>query len=433
MAEQNPKVSQPTNLGDEYILPFSMSVVGEEDEESSLSRHNSQLLINCLHHANKTLETWKVVPPLSPDATPKQSMLLVEWPTKRSEAVFHLFPKLPPELRLQIWEELLPEPRIIRLRLDTRPTNESLLQAWPPSSRQDHLLACFESRAVLKNHYRYIVCHKNQSEGSTSINFTSHYDFGTSTDSSPVAMWTPQLFSCHRDTLWVGRSEVEIIQASGFHVDMSLVRNIAFCTSSVYEMRQNIAKKYKDVWQQLFKVFPAMRALTMVHNTHQLHRLPPVNYTPNFLELNSEIGLLELEPNSRRIMENQARAASMARELFYEVYGDSIIFKVTRLCFEDLHERRYYEVIDLEPADPTKMEDTSYFTRRPIGPCYGKYLHVIFEDHSEAQECTAKGDLISPYDGIERLFREKSRQEIQDEDSEQDMNWVCYGGEIILY
>jgi hypothetical protein len=201
-------------------------------------------------------------------------------------------------------------------------------------------------------------------------------------------------------------------------------------------MPQLFAKAYKNFWWLLAMRFPLMKTLTMVYGTYNLNRHATMNKVPKLLDLNSELELMEYGKNSstvQGIMRSQVRKASMARELFYEVHQESILFNVTRMCFEDLHER-YYEVIDLEPADGrTVEENTTYFTRRPMGPRCGKDLHVYFEDLCLTQHCTTGGDLVSPYDGIEELFREKSRQEREDEDQLRAMHWTCYGGKVILY
>jgi hypothetical protein len=173
----------------------------------------------------------------------------------------------------------------------------------------------------------------------------------------------------------------------------------------------------------------------MVYGTFEFHRHVTINNAPKLLELNREVEVMQYDKNSstmQELMRSQVRKASIASEIFYEEYQDSIMFRVARLCFQALHERRYYEVVDIEPVDGrTVAEDTSYFTRRPMGPSYGKDMRVYFQD-GWIQHCTAEGELLSPYDGIEKLLREKSLQEREVEERQRIMDWTCYGGKVVL-
>lgn len=427
-----------SHLGEELILPFKMAVLGEEDySEYRFSYQRPR-------HANETLAMWKVLPAKSSDVTPPQNRLQVEWPIQITEHSFHLFPRLPKELRLQIWEEVLPEPRIVQFQLDD-PANvvldgrlaDRMMKAWPGSVRQDQLLACCESKAVFKKNYKHLVL--IESEKPSKVEFTDDYDLEIIGDWGPGSMLNPKLFDCRRDTLLIGWSDILHFKASDIRFDLSVIQNIAFCPPHVREWSRTLfVRAYKRFWLVLTKEFPAMKDLIMVHDTFYVnfHRHITVNNVPKLLELNRETYVMEHGKNASSMygsLMSQVLRASMVHELFFEEYGRSISFRSARICSESMNERRYYEVIDLEPVDGRMVrEDTTYFTRRPIGPCYGKNIRVYFENDSWIQHCTTGGELLSPYEGIEHMFRERTLHERGEDERQRDMDWACYGGRVEL-
>jgi hypothetical protein len=76
--------------------------------------------MNIIFFTKKPAGRWKVLPPKDIEFWQYhcEEFMAVNWPILEDESAFHHFPLLPKELRLQIWEELLPEPRLIQFQVE---------------------------------------------------------------------------------------------------------------------------------------------------------------------------------------------------------------------------------------------------------------------------------------------------------------------------
>lgn len=123
---------------------------------------------------------------------------------------FTVFPKLPVELRLQIWKEALPDPQTVQLY--ARPVGDTEVDCGIQKDRDNHerypthMLACRESYEVFQENY-------------TRIEVKSCYE------PDNVMCRLPHLDLC-RDTIVLGIADLQVIEAAGCLIDLSKVENL---------------------------------------------------------------------------------------------------------------------------------------------------------------------------------------------------------------
>ncbi|KUJ07202.1 uncharacterized protein LY89DRAFT_678167 [Mollisia scopiformis] len=154
--------------------------------------------------------------------------------TAHEASIFSLFPKLPIELRVEIWRLALPPPRVIEIDCCLRGQSFDSLIFSPMESRSQAsglLRANLESRAVFLEHYK-LLC--NQGKSARNATDTATCESRHWSSSSPVVYINYDI-----DTLYIGPSSengvlvaFHVMHDHGMEKHLSRVRSLAVTASN---------------------------------------------------------------------------------------------------------------------------------------------------------------------------------------------------------
>lgn len=154
-------------------------------------------------------------------------------PARDEDRVFHIFMKLPPELRLKIWKENFPEPRVVKLSWGNVGDFVKVTSSAPCNART-FLSVCSELRVLYLKHYQPVVTHgltmralstlwrkgvvgPPYTLGPTQVKGFAPYSF----PSSPY-----DLIDFRRDTVYIDRSTIDALGRNARWLDLSRAESL---------------------------------------------------------------------------------------------------------------------------------------------------------------------------------------------------------------
>jgi len=391
---------------------------------------------------------------------PSLSFRGIPWPdlrhlSKPVEESFSLFPKLPKELRLQIWEYSLPPPRLVWLEVEwgseTHYPIEDVLwderipvfKCDDPSSFTSLHGVCQESRCVLSTNYHRLeftlgdtIRHGSRVERMwLARGIRDHLPSGLALNFDFLI--SPYI-DCSRDTLLMSpRTKIEL-EAIGLDFQLSPFKNFALGLPGTQLGEQFIPQQSVQSWGSL-------RSFTVVLNCPDFpFRMRRENgRIPHLTEIESEWQYLEVGDGDHTLLTSEyVEPARLVRRRYKEyakttggiissISKADVSFEVSLLSWEHPYDFWYHETVHLPPFS-IGADDIVYtpLTWRPMEVCYDPVL-CLSANLYIFPSCSKEGQVIHPYDGVAELFREEVELKQGSEQTNQRDEWTKYGGVVV--
>jgi hypothetical protein len=332
----------------------------------------------------------------------------IRWPKGKDQRGFPQFMKLPTELRWQIWELVLPEPRVVQMREDK--TKETRFKLCYGKAAEDTDIeecplrfACRDSRRVFTQNYHQLKVWSKKRAAPTKLGY----------------------FDYIRDTLLLlGKC---LGADNDARVDTTKVRNLAMAPRDDY--RRSPPQQLQQIWKRLSQRIPLCKSLTIVLGSPDIHdvhdpgcpfRLIEVRGDFRHMEMDLELAPYEYE-SAEAARERQSTVASYLdcastwRKVFREGtrwqrdWWKSVEFKVSVLSEVEQSLEWWVEPIRLAPKRPLPYEGRQFYTLRPISRS-STLLWIHAEGVSNYVKCMPDGALCTIYDGIKELFEAEGEE-----------------------
>lgn len=345
----------------------------------------------------------------SPTVVPEKNndSVYVAWPLapRPQAATFHPFPRLPAELRIQIWTYALPAARVVPIRKrfvvagsDRTPyslvSNERRLT-------QRHL-ACMESWSIFLEHYQKIKL-RNPADPVGMFNAVVQGYIDMKRDT--LSMHAATLY--HRQSLF----DLSLLE----HIAVTHYRHIypSYATGSFWLLAKSMSPKLRSFTCVLEAAgTPSLFPRSSVRSYYLLDVDSSLQYATT-LRTTSEtyyMRPMKLIPEDS-YMQPFWNLAPLIRQRFEADREDPRFQKlIFRICLLMLREppgpRGFAQRLELSPVHEVPYP-VSFYTYKPIAQSTDSLLCMNVTELSQRVLCLKKnGTLETRYDGIEHLYEE---------------------------
>lgn len=320
------------------------------------------------------------------------------------------FPDLPLELRLHIWQLTLPRPRVVHLNHQAFTQSNNISHSETNPGRL-YFLTCKKFSQVFSSNYTKILV--AQTDGSSNHRRVAFVDY-------------------RRDTISLCLDSFQAFAVDKTCLDISRIHNLAlaYCTA--------LASYQECIWTVLERLCPELNTFHLVLGDidELLHMRKLARWRSlQLIPIDKELQFTEGDTTWKESYEDLRLKAFRAWRTKERIRNDtcenshwwsSVELNVSLLCHSPPEVYWWMQKIWLKPKLVLPYY-VAFYTERPVFTNGQSLARVLGFGTSRSSQFwirqSAKGQLFSWYDGIERLFDEG----LQRLDTTAEEEWFKYG------